>query len=70
MLFRHTKTGGLYLLQMLTTNEADLSVLVTYSDAQTGTLWTRPASEFFDGRFERVISDNGMDGIGEQEFVH
>lgn len=54
MLYKHKKTGGTYLLQMLATNEADLETTVIYSDTETGTLWSRPASEFFDGRFVRV----------------
>lgn len=57
MLFRHKKTGGVYRLEMLTTNEADLTTRAVYSDARTGTIWDRPASEFFDGRYERVIAD-------------
>jgi len=55
MLMRHKKTGGIYTIQMIITNEADLAPTVVYSDRETGTLWSRPAKEFFDGRFERVI---------------
>lgn len=59
MLMRHKKTGGVYRIEMLITNEADLAPLVVYSDTKTNTLWSRPAKEFFDGRFERVIPDHG-----------
>lgn len=62
MLFKHKKTGGTYQLQLLATSEADLAPVVVYSCLQTGVLWTRPASEFFDGRFERVFPapDHGV----------
>lgn len=66
MLYRHKKTGGVYALQMIVTNEADLAPMVVYSDYETGTIWVRPAKEFFDGRFERVISDAGKGGDGER----
>lgn len=60
MLFRHKKTKGIYQIQMLVTNETDLSVSVVYSNYESGTIWVRPASEFFDGRYERVIEGTGI----------
>lgn len=55
MYFRHKKTGGIYSLTALVTNEADLAPTALYQCTETGMMWTRPASEFFDGRFETYI---------------
>jgi hypothetical protein len=64
MLMRHKKTGGVYNVNMLAIQESDLAPVVVYSDATTGQIWTRPAAEFFDGRFEvdfppKVAPDGG-----------
>lgn len=56
MMFQHRKTGGLYTLLMLGVNEADLSATAIYQDG-AGTVWVRPASEFFDGRFAPVVPE-------------
>lgn len=55
MLFKHVKTGGIYRLQMIATNEADMTPSAIYANAETGMIWVRPASEFFDGRFEVFV---------------
>ncbi len=55
LVWRHLKTGGHYLLAMRVTREADLEELIVYKSLSDGRRWARPASEFFDGRFEPVI---------------
>ena len=51
MRFLHNKSGGYYRLIMIAIEEATLSPLVVYACESTGMVGTRPASEFFDGRF-------------------
>lgn len=55
MLMRHKKTGGVYKIMMLAIQEDTLETVVVYTHTETGAIWTRPASEFFDGRFEVVL---------------
>ncbi len=62
MLMRHKKSGDVYRVEMFVTDEANLAPLVVYSDVETGTLWSRPAKEFFDGRYERVIAPKPSKG--------
>lgn len=51
---RHVKTGGLYMLRhMKATIEATMTPAVVY-EAMDGTLWVRPATEFWDGRFAPI----------------
>lgn len=52
---RHTKTGGIYSVVALAVQESDLTPVVVYSDGH-GQMWTRPAKEFFDGRFEIYVA--------------
>lgn len=52
--FRHTKTGHVYRLGGIVLREADLVPLCLYYGSD-GTPWTRPAAEFFDGRFEPFL---------------
>ncbi len=64
MLMKHKKTGGVYQITSLAIQEATMEPAVVYSSVETGALWTRPAKEFFDGRFEpysppRVAPDGG-----------
>lgn len=48
---RHGKTGGLYrLVPGYVQIEATNTTAVCY-EAQDGTIWVRPATEFHDGRF-------------------
>ncbi|MEP2533496.1 hypothetical protein [Shimia sp.] len=56
MLFRHKKRGSVYRLINIAVQESDMSAVAVYSDTESGLLWTRPAEEFFDGRFEVVLS--------------
>lgn len=55
MTYRHKKTGHVYSLIMICTRESDLTPVAIYSDVNTGMIWERPASEFFDGRYEVVV---------------
>lgn len=51
---RHGKTGGLYrLLDLRPIIEKTMEEAVVYED-QSGRMWVRPGSEFFDGRFATV----------------
>jgi hypothetical protein len=57
-LFRHKKTGRIYILLMTANMEADGTHVCIYQrlDHQTkdDITWVRPATEFFDGRFEQL----------------
>ena len=53
---RHVKSGGLYIIVDEGYQESDASPVVVYKSLVTGTVWVRPAVEFFDGRF-RVLTD-------------
>lgn len=53
-IYRHRKTGGIYGVICNATRENDGELLVVYRNMETGDRWVRPASEFNDGRFERV----------------
>lgn len=56
----HKKTGGEYYIESFTTREEDMITLVNYYKAGGGKnnpVWTRPAHEFFDGRFLRFIPE-------------
>lgn len=55
MLMKHKKSGGIYRVAMLAVRESDLAPVVVYTD-DAGMIWTRPAAEFFDGRFEVYIA--------------
>ena len=61
--YKHRKTGALYtLLAYPAQMEADgLSgpEYVVYQSQENELVWVRPASEFFDGRFELGPSDKG-----------
>ena len=53
--YRHTKSGRRYLLICEDARlEKDLTPVVIYEGMRNGEIWVRPASEFFDGRFEEV----------------
>jgi len=53
--WRHKKTGGVYEAQGVALTSSDLTPVVVYMDTAGGGLpFTRPASEFLDGRFERI----------------
>lgn len=51
-LWRHVKTGGVYVISGECQIEATNEPAVLYQSVQTqGPLWCRPKSEFLDGRF-------------------
>ncbi|GAN86393.1 DUF1653 domain-containing protein [Komagataeibacter intermedius] len=58
--YRHKKRGGLYIVHGRATLQVDgphdMAECVIYSSTADGRVWVRPASEFFDGRFEEVQS--------------
>lgn len=56
--FRHQKTGRTYAIVGFSILESNPNVtLVTYESQEDGLHWTRPASEFFDGRFIPEVDD-------------
>ena len=66
MLMKHQTSGNVYRVQMLATEEATMEPVVVYSCATTGMLWTRPAKEFFDGRFRVYVGateDDDFQGV-------
>ena len=69
MLMRHNKTGGVYRIAMLAVDETTLSPVVIYSDVETGTIWTRRASEFFDGRFAPYFGPAAKPDAPGKEFL-
>lgn len=54
--WKHRKSGAVYHIERHSLRESDLARLVTYHANDGSVPWTRPADEFFDGRFERVDS--------------
>lgn len=66
MKYLHLKTGGMYELLHIAVTADSLKPAVVYrSDA--GVIFVRSASEFFDGRFEPVITKKSL--VGTQEFL-
>lgn len=55
----HLKTGGEYVLMFMGKIEADGTDAVIYQSAITGEVWVRPATEFFDGRFQPIEPTSG-----------
>lgn len=53
----HMKSCGVYCIAGFSTREVDGVTLVHYRNAQdvSAPIWTRPAPEFFDGRFQRMF---------------
>lgn len=57
-IWTHVKRGTSYVVTGLSLRESDMALLVSYRDVSQNheTLpWTRPASEFLDGRFVRKL---------------
>lgn len=52
--FKHLKTGGRYTIVALAKVEATMDDVVVYADEAGERTWTRPLTEFCDGRFERI----------------
>lgn len=53
--WRHAKSAGLYRIETIALREADLAPVVVYR-SEEGTAFTRPAAEFFDGRFSPILA--------------
>jgi len=55
--WEHIGSGETYCIMGLSTRESDAMTLVHYRKAMDSTapIWTRTASEFFDGRFVRLF---------------
>lgn len=54
--YRHVKTGREYSFTAIGKWEPNLEPVVIY-EAPDGTVWVRPAVEFFDGRFEAIDTE-------------
>jgi hypothetical protein len=51
----HLKTGNVYWIDYIAYNEKDLNPTIIYRGVKgDGLIWSRPATEFFDGRFELI----------------
>ena len=56
--WRHKKSGGVYEAQGVALTSSDLEPVVIYINTNgNGPSFTRPASEFLDGRFERIDTE-------------
>lgn len=53
--FKHLKTGGIYRIITEGNEENSGDDVIVYRSEKDGSVWVRPKSEFFDGRFERVV---------------
>ena len=59
IIWRHRKTDKDYTIVNFALDEATLLPLVVYRSLGPGNspIWARPATEFFDGRFEQIIDN-------------
>jgi hypothetical protein len=57
-IYKHLKTGGLYEFVDMGLIEATKQVAVIYRCQNTGQVWIRPVTEFFDGRFECILQND------------
>ncbi|MFT8445091.1 MAG: DUF1653 domain-containing protein [Acetobacter orientalis] len=57
-LYRHKKRGTTYMTMGTATLQIegphDMTKCVVYMDTRSGSVWVRPETEFYDGRFEEV----------------
>lgn len=51
-IYQHKKTGGLYGFMGMALLESTHETVVIYRNLESQRVWVRPATEFFDGRFE------------------
>ena len=51
LIYTHQKTGGHYRIIHFGIRESDMTPVVVYKTLIGNTVWVRPCSEFFDGRF-------------------
>jgi len=61
--YRHVTTGGVYEIVTRAKQEKDGTEVVIYKALVDGSIWSRPASEFDDGRF--VDCTNGLYSVDE-----
>lgn len=61
--YRHVKSGGVYEIVTRAKQEKDGTEVVVYKALVDGSIWSRPASEFDDGRF--VDCTNGLYSVDE-----
>jgi hypothetical protein len=62
-LFRHRKRGSVYTMVgsaklQTDTPLSDMAEVIIYRHVETGQLWARPPSEFYDGRFDPLDTDD------------
>lgn len=58
MRWKHWKDpSSSYEIVCFAVQESTLTPVVVYRKCLDGTTWTRPCSEFFDGRFRQVVLD-------------
>lgn len=63
--YRHLKSGGLYCVIAEGKMEMDQTPVVVYENLNTGEIWIRPHSEFYDGRFKRIEDNRAYKLSGE-----
>lgn len=61
-IWKHKKSGGLYLIIGFCVKEDDFTNMVLYKEVpkeidRPEILWARPVGEFFDGRFTQITND-------------
>jgi hypothetical protein len=61
--WRHKKTGGVYHVILIYTDEKTMENHVLYQPINMDRFWGRPVAEFMDGRFEE-ITDNPFSYVG------
>jgi hypothetical protein len=63
LIWRHKKSGGLYkIVSRDAFLENSMVKAVVYESLWDGQVWVRPASEFFDGRFQCLNVDEVIHG--------
>lgn len=68
MIFRHYKTAERYRFLHLAVEERTQTVVVVYEHVEDGTVWTRPAEEFF-GQVRTLRGDAALANTNVEEFV-
>lgn len=66
--YRHFKTGDVYQVQAIATEEATGREVVVYKNVATARCWTRPRDEFEDGRFVRHRAFEAIPGTPRPKF--
>lgn len=56
-LYKHLKSGGIYEVICNAHHESTGELMVVYRNMASGEIWVRPAVEFNDGRFERMVNE-------------